>query len=144
MRINPSDQARTLSPLSVAAVDKNRSDFGSILTKSQVLQQDQLNAFLNQLDQQGKRLIETMSAIDLLKYKSMIRTFLQSTFGQSRQMHEESTWDFRGHPRIMARVAKINQALEELGHQVLTDHAEPMQILDKIGEIRGLIIDLAA
>jgi uncharacterized protein YaaR (DUF327 family) len=44
----------------------------------------------------------------------------------------------------MARVTKINKALEELGQQVLSSQAEQLKILDKIGEIRGLIIDLFA
>jgi len=144
MRINPSDQTPASGPLPLTTVDKSRADFGAVLSKSQKLQQSQLSAFLTQLDQQGKKLVETMSAKDLFKFKNMIRTFLQSTFGQSRQMQEESLWDFRGHPRVMARVAKINQALEDLGHEVLKAQAEPMQILEKIGEIRGLILDLFA
>jgi uncharacterized protein YaaR (DUF327 family) len=113
-----------------------------MLTRTQKLQQNELNYFLTQLEEQGKKLSESMSPRDLLKFKSMIKTFLQSTFGQSRQMQEESSWDFHGQPRVMARVSKVNQALEELGQQVLSAQAEPMEILNKIGDIKGLIIDI--
>jgi uncharacterized protein YaaR (DUF327 family) len=44
----------------------------------------------------------------------------------------------------MARVTKINQVLEELGTQVLESQQEPLKILAKIDEIRGLILDLFA
>jgi uncharacterized protein YaaR (DUF327 family) len=142
VRVNPTEQSPSIGPASVAAPDKSRTDFSNMLTKTQKLQQQELGYFLTQLDEQGKKLAESMSPKDLLKYKSMIKTFLQSTFGQSRQMQEESSWDFRGQPRVMARVTKINQALEDLGREVLSNQAEPMEILNKIGEIKGLIIDI--
>jgi uncharacterized protein YaaR (DUF327 family) len=44
----------------------------------------------------------------------------------------------------MVRVTKINQALEELGTQVLESQQEALKILAKIDEIKGLILDLFA
>ena len=142
MRVNPTDQSPSINPSNVASPEKSQGDFDSLLIKSQKIQQHELSYFLTQLEEQGKKLSESMSSRDLIKFKSMIKTFLQSTFGQSRQMQEESMWDFRGQPRIMARVSKVNQALEDLGAQVLSTQAEPMEILNKIDEIKGLIIDL--
>lgn len=142
MRVNPTEQSPAIGSPNVVASEKSRADFGNMLLKTEKLQKQELSYFLAQLDEQGKKLTESMSSKDLLKFKSMIKTFLQSTFGQSRQMQEESSWDFRGQPRVMARVSKINQVLEELGQQVLSDQAEPMEILNKIGEIKGLIIDI--
>ncbi|MCL1790772.1 MAG: YaaR family protein [Peptococcaceae bacterium] len=142
MRVNPTEQSPSVGSAGVAASDKSRIDFSTMLTKTQKLQQQDLGYFLTQLDEQGQKLAKSLTPKDLLKFKSMIQTFLQSTFGQSRQMQEESSWDFRGQPRVMARVTKINQTLEELGREVLSNQAEPMEILNKIDEIKGLIIDI--
>jgi uncharacterized protein YaaR (DUF327 family) len=142
MRVNPTEQSPAISSASIASSEKSRADFDGMLMKTQKLQEKELSQFLTQLEDQGKKLSQSMSSKDLIKFKSMIKTFLQSTFGQSRQMQEESSWDFRGQPRVMARVSNINRALEELGEQVLSTQAEPMEILNKIGEIKGLIIDL--
>jgi uncharacterized protein YaaR (DUF327 family) len=59
-------------------------------------------------------------------------------------MQEETLWDYRGQPKVMARVTKIDKALEELGEQMLSTQAEPLKILAKIDEIKGLILDLFA
>ncbi|MCL1917101.1 MAG: YaaR family protein [Peptococcaceae bacterium] len=142
MRVNPADKNPIIGAPNIVTSEKSRGDFDTMLIRSQKIQEHELSYFLTQLEEQGKKLSESMSSKDLIKFKNMIKSFLQSTFGQSRQMQEESMWDFRGQPRIMARVSKVNQALEELGEHVLSRQAEPMEILNKIGEIKGLIIDL--
>lgn len=124
--------------------EKNKAEFSNILSQTNKMNSRELEDFLSKLDMQGKKLSESLSVNDLHEFKNMVKKFLQSTFGQSRNMQEESYWDFRGQPKVMARVTKINKALEELGQQILTNHAEPLKILDKIGEIRGLIVDLFA
>ncbi|MFA6808036.1 MAG: YaaR family protein [Eubacteriales bacterium] len=144
LRINRTDQSkaldRELQPLS----DKAKSDFNSILAHTHKLQNEELKLFLLKLEDKGNELVQTLSIKDLLEFKNMIKDFLKSTFGQSRQIQEESCWDPMGQPRIMARVTKINKVLEELGQQVMDKNTEPMKILAKIGEIKGLIVDLTA
>ena len=74
----------------------------------------------------------------------MVKSFLRSTFGQSRALQESSFWDYQGRPKILAKVTKVDQELEDLGRKVLDEQAKPMDLLAKIDEIRGLIIDLLA
>lgn len=59
-------------------------------------------------------------------------------------MQEETSWDYQGRPKVMARIGKIDQVLDELGKQLLDEQSEPLEILTKIDEIRGMIIDLFA
>jgi Uncharacterized protein conserved in bacteria len=101
-----------------------------------------MQLFLERLEKQGQKLSENISLENLTEFKTMVKSFLQSTFGKSRNMQEETFWDYRGQPKVMARVTKINKALEELGEQVLSSQSEPLKILEKIHEIKGLIIDL--
>ncbi|MGI6684028.1 MAG: YaaR family protein [Bacillota bacterium] len=146
LRIN---NAKSGSPLSreseVQSISaKNKTNFKSMLTHTQNAYDKELSSFITQIDLKGKKLAESLSLEDLLEFKNMVKNFLKSTLGQSRSMQEESLWDFRGQPKIMARVTKINQALEELGNQVLQTQQEPLKILAKIDEIKGLILDLFA
>lgn len=135
--LNHDPEAQTLSA-------KNKTNFNSILTYTQKAHNKELNSFITQIDLKGKKLAESLSLKDLLEFKNLVKNFLKSTLGQSRSMQEESLWDFRGQPKIMVRVTKINQALEELGNQVLQSQQEPLEILAKIDEIKGLILDLFA
>jgi hypothetical protein len=122
--------------------EKKESSFSNILSHSRQLQSQEMQLFLERLEKQGQKLSENRSLENLMEFKTMVKSFLQSTFGKSRNMQEETFWDYRGQPKVMARVTKINKTLEELGEQVLSSQSEPLKILEKIHEIKGLIIDL--
>lgn len=119
-------------------------EFSGILSRTQKIQRVELQSFLDRLKTQGTKLSETLSLRDLKDFRDTVKSFLRSTFGQSRKMQDESSWDSQGRPKIMARVAKIDHALDELGKQLLDQQAKPLEILTKIDEIRGLIVDLFA
>ena len=120
------------------------SDFGGVLSQTQKIQRIELQAFLDRLGTQGKKLAQTLSLRDLKDFRDMVKSFLRSTFGQSRKMQEDSSWDSQGRPKVMARITKIDQTLEALGKQLLDQQADPLEVLTKIDEIRGLIVDLFA
>ncbi|KLU62014.1 hypothetical protein CEB3_c17130 [Peptococcaceae bacterium CEB3] len=126
------------------AIEKNAPEFGNTLDRVQKLQQREFESFLSRLDSLGQRLADSLSLTDLAAFKQMARDFLRSTLGQSRKMREDSFWDPRGQHKVLARVTQIDKALDELGEKVLSEHAKSLDILAKIGEIRGLLIDLLA
>lgn len=143
LRINSPHQ--TLNPnLDSQNSLERTNDFGGILSKTQKIQRLELQAFLDRLDSQGKKLAHSLSIRDLKDFRDMVKSFLRSTFGQSRQMQEDTSWDFQGRPKVMARIGKIDQVLDELGRQLLQEQAKPLEVLTKIDEIRGLIVDLFA
>ena len=120
------------------------SDFNGVLSQTQKIQRIELQTFLNRLETQGQKLAHSLSIRDLKDFRDMVKSFLRSTFGQSRKMQEDSSWDSHGRPKVMARIAKIDQTLDELGKQLLDQQTKPLEVLTKIDEIRGLIIDLFA
>lgn len=144
LRVNNSGQPKSLSLEVQPNIEKKGTDFSNILSHTRHLQGQELELFLKRLDLQGQKLSETMSVQDLVEFKNMVKLFLKSTLGKSRSMQEETIWDYRGQPKVMARVTRIDRALEELGEQILSSQTEPLKLLAKIDEIKGLIIDLFA
>lgn len=145
MSLRIETQHQTSSPSLDAQSSLERSnDFSGVLSKTQKIQRIELQAFLGRLETQGKKLAQSLSIRDLKDFRDMVKSFLRSTFGQSRKMQEESSWDFQGRPKIMARISKVDNALDELGKQLLDEQAKPLEVLSKIDEIRGLIVDLFA
>ncbi len=143
LRINPSHQTPTPNLDSQTSLERT-SNFSGVLTQTQKIQRMELQAFLGRLETQGKKLAHSLSIGDLRDFRDMIKSFLRSTFGQSRQMQEDTSWDYQGRPKVMARIGKIDQALDELGKQLLDQQAKPLEVLTKIDQIRGLIVDLFA
>ena len=141
LRINGAQQTESLNR-SANPSQRGELDFNRVLANTQKLQTKDLQDFMSRLENKGKQLAESFSLRDLSDFKDMVKSFLRSTFGQSRRVSEESFWDFRGRPKILARITEIDKALEELGQKVLDNQTKPMELLDQIDEIRGLIIDL--
>jgi uncharacterized protein len=141
IRIDSLHQTQTPSLDSQGSLERN-SDFSGVLSQTQKIQRIELQTFLGHLGTQGKKLSETLSIGDLKDFREMVKSFLRSTFGQSRKMQEESSWDSQGRPKVMTRIAQIDHALDELGKQLLDQQAKPLEVLTKIDEIRGLIVDL--
>lgn len=145
MSIRIETPAQASSPTIDSQSSSERTiDFKGVLSQTQNIQKTELQTFLERLETQGKKLSQSLSIRDLKDFRDMVKSFLRSTFGQSRKMQEESSWDFQGRPKIMARISKVDNALDELGKQLLDEQAKPLEVLSKIDEIRGLIVDLFA
>jgi len=143
IRVDGPHQITTSALDSQNSLDRS-SEFSGLLSKTQKIKRIELESFLDRLGTQGKKLSETLSLGDLKDFRDMVKSFLRSTFGQSRKLQEESSWDSQGRPKVMARISKIDHALDALGKQLLDQQAKPLEILTKIDEIRGLIVDLLA
>lgn len=144
LRIQNTNQAKSINIETPSSSGKKAADFSNILSQTRHLQSQELEIFLKRLEQQGQKLSESLSIQDLLEFKTMVKSFLKSTLGKSRSLQEETVWDYSGQPKVMSRVNKIDRLLEELGESMLSSQAQPLKILAKIDEIRGLIIDLFA
>ncbi|WP_088228642.1 YaaR family protein [Desulfosporosinus sp. FKB] len=145
MSIRIETPAQASSPTIDSQSSSERTiDFKGVLSQAQNIQKTELQTFLERLETQGKKLSQSLSIRDLKDFRDMVKSFLRSTFGQSRKMQEESSWDFHGRPKIMARISKIDNALEDLGKQLLDQQAKPLEVLTKVDEIKGLIVDLFA
>lgn len=143
LRINSPHQTQTTNLDSPSSSERS-NDFSNVLSQTQKINRLELQSFLGRLETQGKKLAHSLSIRDLKDFQDMVKSFLRSTFGQSRKMQEETSWDYQGRPKVMARIGKIDQVLDELGKQLLEEQSEPLEILTKIDEIRGMIIDLFA
>lgn len=143
-RIDPNHRLNPGTLEGQNSVEKSAGSFGNSLAQVEKLQKRDLEAVLTRIDSLGQKLAHSLSLSDLNALKDMVKGFLRSTFGQSRKLQEETHWDFRGRPKVFARISRINEALEELGRQVLTEQAKPLEVLAKIDEIRGLVVDLFA
>ncbi len=141
IRINGAQQPESLAR-SNSTQQRGGVDFNQVLDQTRKLQSQELQEFLNRLEKKGQQLAESFSLRDLADFKDMVKSFLRSTFGQSRRFSEEAFWDFQGRPKVLSRVKEIDEALENLGKTVLDNQSKPLEILNQIDEIRGLIIDL--
>ena len=61
---------------------------------------------------------------------------------RSHQFSRENFLDRRGRHRVYGIIRMVDQTLDELAQELVKDEKDNLAILAKIGEIRGLLLDI--
>lgn len=104
--------------------------------------QERMDLLLTDLDEAGQRLAKNFSIYDLIEYKNILKNFLQESLKQLYGIKEETGWSRNGRPKLYQCIEVLNRELEELTKLVLRQQKEPVKLLKKLDNIRGLLLDL--
>jgi len=94
------------------------------------------------IDEQGERLADRVDVKEYERYRRMIREFVEEIVSNGYTFHREDAYASRGRHRYIATVQIIDEKLDELGKEVLEEQADKIEILSRIDDIRGLLMDL--
>ena len=109
---------------------------------SQELRETRLMAMKEAIDEQGKRLGERVDVGEFEKYRRLIREFLDEIVSNGYTFSREDAYASRGRHRFIATVQVVNEKLDELGKAVISEQADKIDLVHKIDDIRGLLLDM--
>ncbi len=101
-----------------------------------------LDKLLNIVDREGKKLKETLDMDDLLSYKRKVQHFLRILQKEFVQAKQSFSWDDTGNVKTHTIIEKVDHNLEILQKLFLQEQADVLEVVRKIDEIRGLLLDL--
>lgn len=104
--------------------------------------QARLNAILEEISGQGKKLAKHMDITDLKHYRELIREFMNEIVNRSHKFSRENFLDRKGRHRVYTMIKLVNKDLDELASELIKEEKDHIVILNKIDEIRGLLIDI--
>ena len=67
---------------------------------------------------------------------------MNEVINRSHQFSRENFLDRRGRHRVYGIIRMVDQTLDELAQELVKDEKDNLAILAKIGEIRGLLLDI--
>ncbi|KZE68091.1 hypothetical protein AWM68_16930 [Fictibacillus phosphorivorans] len=122
---------------------KSSLSFGEAVSKqSEKLQSEQLTRLLGDIENQGKRLLHSQTVRDLQLYKNLVQRFVKEAVDFGMQLKQNKSWNEQGRSRTLSLVKEVDEQLILLTEAVLCQEKEPITLLDKIGEIKGLLVNL--
>jgi hypothetical protein len=83
-----------------------------------------------------------MDIRDMKLYRKLIKNFMNEIVSHSHSFSRENFLDRKGRHRVYGMVKVVDEALDELAEELMRDEKDRLAILNKIGEIRGLLLDL--
>lgn len=104
--------------------------------------QARLNTLMEEITMQGDKLAKKRDIRDMKKYRGLIKEFMNEIVNRSHQFSRENFLDRRGRHRVYGIIRRIDQTLDELAQELVKDEKDNLAILAKIGEIRGLLLDI--
>jgi hypothetical protein len=104
--------------------------------------QAKVDALLEDITAQGNRIAQHMDIRDMKKYRGLIKDFLNEVVYRSHKFSRENFLDRKGRHRVYGIIRLIDSNLDELASELVSDEKDHISILAKIGEIRGLLLDI--
>ena len=104
--------------------------------------EEQLKILMNDIVQQGERISKKKDIKDMKRYRTLIKSFLNEVLSRSHEFSRENFLDRRGRHRVYGIIRKVDDALDALAEALVRDEKENIEILNRIGEIRGLLLDV--
>lgn len=103
---------------------------------------ERLNLMMEEIVMQGDKIVKRMDVKDMRKYRSLIKEFMNEIVNRSHKFSRENFLDRRGRHRVYGIIRLVDQKLDELAQELVKDERDTISILARVGEIRGLLLDI--
>lgn len=104
--------------------------------------QTKLQGLMEEITMQGERLYKRRDVRDMRRYRSLVKEFLNEVITRSHSFSRENFLDKRGRHRVYGIIRLVDENLDELAKELVKDEKDNLAILSKIGEIKGLLLDI--
>ncbi len=103
---------------------------------------EELQRKLEDIRLQGDRLTRSMTIRELVLYRQMVKMFLEDTVRRGIALKETKGWDRRGRGKRYKLLEEVDAMLVSMGEELLQSEEGRIDLLHKVGEIRGILINL--
>ena len=104
--------------------------------------QARLGALMEEITMQGDKLAKKRDIRDMKKYRGLVKEFMNEVVSRSHAFSRENFLDRKGRHRVYGIIRLVDENLDELAKELMKDEQDHLAILSRIGEIRGLLLDI--
>ncbi|MCI9665278.1 MAG: YaaR family protein [Lachnospiraceae bacterium] len=104
--------------------------------------QTRLTSLMEEITMQGDKLAKKRDVRDMKRYRGLIKEFMNEIINRSHSFSRENFLDRKGRHRVYGIIRLVDENLDELARELMKDEKDHLAILSRIGEIRGLLLDI--
>ena len=143
--LKPVDNQQNAAPTPPRPTPVEASDAGVAISFARQMQSTQLRVesdtlveFLAEIDEQGKKLAKHPVRSEIERYRSLVGKFVKEAMAQMTTLDRHTDRKNRAY----TLVREIDKKLSELTDLLLGGQTKQIDILAKLSEIQGMLIDL--
>ena len=124
-------------------VAKDSVSFTSVMDKRRTdVTYERLSKKMKEIEAQGVKLADTRSVENLRKYKKMVKDFLDDAVKNGLELKEQRGFNQRGSTKVYKLVKEVDKKLIDLTNQVLDKEKKGLDVLNLVGEIKGMLLNI--
>ncbi|MGG4454713.1 YaaR family protein [Brevibacillus brevis] len=118
-------------------------NFGTMIQgEDERMSQEKLTRLLTDIDRQGQILARSRAVRDFYAYKNLVKQFMEEAVKFGIALDDRRGMNRRGRSRLYKVVKEVDAELLKLTDELLSEQAPTIDLLARIGEIRGMLINL--
>lgn len=139
-QVNQISQTQEAQPVNQPTDDAFRFTLMSAIEEEGL--QARLTAMFEEITMQGNKISKHMDVKDMKKYRALIKDFMNEIVNRSHKFSRENFLDRKGRHRVYGIIRLVDQNLDDLAQELMKEEKDHVAILGKIGDIRGLLLDI--
>lgn len=105
--------------------------------------QRKLTSMMQDINEQGEKIAKHMDIKDMRRYRELVKGFLNEVVNRSHEFSRENFLDKRGRHRVYGIVKLVDKNLDDLASELVKDEKDHLEIVSKVNDIRGLLLDVS-
>ena len=118
----------------------------AFIAKFENIKSDQVRGHLEnlygQIVNQSDRIKDKMHLSEVIKYKNLVREFLNVAVTNSHQFSKQNFLDRRGRHRVYGIIKNVDRELESITKEFLNQEVDRISVIKKLDDIRGMLLDM--
>lgn len=144
-RVERSD-INNITPVEINKIKDKKAVQETFKQKLNEIEQEKIRSELKllygKIENQTDKLKDRLFIDDLVQYKKLVREFLNVTVNNSHVFYKENSLDRRGRHRVYSLVKKVDSELDELTKDFLDIENNRLNILNRLDDIKGILLDI--
>lgn len=103
---------------------------------------EELHKLMDNIKQKGNELVDSKNVELLVNYKKMIKDFVSNAVEYAFEIQERKGFSRMGRTKILKIVSLIDESLVEITNDFLEQERNKINMLAKIGELNGLLMNI--
>ncbi len=142
IKVNQVTQSTPVAPTQEMQQTDDSFKFTLISNIEEKELQARLTSLMEEITMQGKKLAKHRDVKDMKRYRGLIKDFMNEIVSRSHSFSRENFLDRKGRHRVYGIIRLVDEKLDELAQELVKEEKDNIDILKRIGEIEGLILDI--
>lgn len=103
---------------------------------------EHLEKLFDEINIQSDKISERLHISEVVRYKGLVKEFLDVAVKNSHQFSKQNFLDKRGRHRVYSIVKSVDRELENITQEFLNKEVDRLAVVRKLDDIRGMLLDV--